>query len=147
MYTDTVTLFNRFEGSQEVIWYPSVLYLVNLSLDKSAILSKFGAQSQDRALLNIRYTGKYTVNGKQWLPPQEWRNQAEDKLPGTLTFADGQSFDFFWLGKWPDEQLVPDADYRNGFYDYMNRERDYVFAVTGVSGPYALIPHFEITGK
>lgn len=147
MYTDTVTLFNRYESSQGVIWYPSVLHPVNLSLDKAAILSKFGAQSQDRALLNIRYTGNCAVSGKRWLPPREWRNQAEDKLLSTITFAEGQNFDFFWLGKWPDKRPVLDADYRNGFYDHMNREQDYVFAVTGVSGPYTLIPHFEITGK
>ena len=41
---------------------------------------------------------------------------------------------------------VSDERYRNGFYNYMNRNYDNVFAITNVS-KFNLIPHFEITAR
>lgn len=146
MYRDTITLFNRKTGErgQGDTWYPTVIKNVNLNIDRAAILAKYGSEIQDNAVLHIRYTkngGNVFVDGKQWLPPKLW-----DKTEDSITFASGNDFDFFWLGEW-EGGIVTDADYLDeGFYNYMNRTHDYVFAVSSVA-VYSLIPHFEIMGK
>ena len=43
--------------------------------------------------------------------------------------------------------MVVDDDYRDGFYQYMNNNRDNVYKITSVGGPYTVIQHFEILGK
>lgn len=146
MYQDTITLFNRKPGDRGHgdTWYPTVIHGVNLNIDRAAILAKYGAESQDNAVLHIRYTksrNQVMVAGKPWMPPKSW-----DKTEDSITFASGNDFDFFWLGEWTGG-IVTDSDYLDeGFYNYMNRTHDYVFAVTSVA-VYSLIPHFEIMGK
>lgn len=151
MYKDTITLFCRKPGErgQGDIWYPTVIHNVNLNIDRAAILAKYGPESQDNAALSIRYALendeiKILCDGgvkKPWMPPKEW-DQTED----SITFTSGNNFDFFCLGKW-DGNIATDADYGDeGFYNYMNRTMDYVFAVTSVA-MYSVIPHFEIMGK
>lgn len=151
MYRDTITLFNRKPGERGRgdTWFPTIIKNVNLNIDKSAIQAKYGPESQDNAVLMIRYT---TKNGaieiasdsdekKPWMPPKEW-----DKTEDSITFTSGANFDFFWLGEWT-EGIVTDADYpEEGFYNHMNRTKDYVFAITSVAR-YSIIPHFEIMGK
>lgn len=150
MYNDTITLFCRYEGKKkDVTWYPHVLHGVNLNMDAAAIVTKYGAESQDSVALNIRYTvekGLKMVGGKQWLPPKEWRRQ-NDRMSETLTFTSGQEFDFFYAGEWGNESPVSDSDYGiDGFFDYMNAKYDYVYAITSVA-QYSVIPHFEIMAK
>ena len=144
MYKDTITLFNRKPGGvRGDTWFPTVIKNANVNIDHAAILSKYGADSQDNAVLHIWYEntdGKITVAGKAWQPPKAW-SQTND----TLTFASGTKFDFFWLGEWKDG-IVEDSDYSGGFYDWMNRTYDYVFAISSVAR-YSLIPHFEIMGR
>ena len=151
MYRDTITLFNRKPGERGRgdTWFPTIIKNVNLNIDKSAIQAKYGPESQDNAVLMIRYT---TKNGaieitsdsdtkKPWMPPKEW-----DKTEDSITFTSGTNFDFFWFGEWT-EGIVTDAEYlEEGFYNYMNRTKDYVFAITSVAR-YSIIPHFEIMGK
>lgn len=150
MYDATVTLFCQYKDQRKnVTWYPSVLRNVNLNMDKAAIVAKYGAESKDNAVLNVRYRiadKKIMVGNKTWLPPKEWDRQTNDLLTTSLTFADGQDFDFFYAGEWPDESPIGDEDYGiDGFYNYMNRYYDYVFAITSVA-QYSAIPHFEIMG-
>lgn len=150
MYQDTITLFNRKEGSEGDIWYPSVLHNVQLNFDRAAIPGKYGAEASDGAVLHIRYKsdgGKIMVGDKQWCPPKEWEQLSDHSQ--AITFKPGNQFDFFWLGDWGSEDPVKDSDYiaDTDFYTYMNRKYDYVFAVFSVGGPYSVIPHFEITGK
>lgn len=146
MYQDTITLFNRKPGErgQGDTWYPTVIRNVNLNIDRAAILAKYGESSQDNAVLHVKYQrdGKnILVSDKPWMPPKEW-----DKTVDSITFASGNNFDFFWLGEW-DGGIVTDAQYMDeGFYNFMNRTHDYVFAVTSVA-MYSVIPHFEIMGK
>ena len=146
MYKDTVTLFNRKPGGRGEgdIWLPTVIKNVNLVMDRSAVVAKYGAESKDNAILNIRYTvddGEIMVAGKSWMPPKSW-----DMTMDSITFAGGVDFDFFWAGEWTGG-IAQDSDYLDeGFYGYMNRTHDYVFAVTSVS-KLSVIPHFEITGK
>lgn len=146
MYQDTITLFNRKTGDrgQPDTWYPTVIQGVNLNIDRAAILAKYGAESQDNAMLSIRYENGPAdpeVAGKPWMPPKEW-----DKTIDSITFTSGNNFDFFWKGEWTGE-IVNDSDYgTEGFYNYMNRSHDYVFVVSSVA-MYSVIPHFEIMGK
>ena len=152
MFTDTITVFNYYKDSlKNVTWYPTVIHGVNLLIDKAAIVAKYGAESKDNAILNIHYKtvkGQIMVDGKPYLPPKEWERQTNDKLPETITFASGTGFDFFMLGEYPTtEPILDDYDnYRNGFFEEMKKEYDFVFAITSV-GMYSVIPHFEITGK
>ena len=151
MYNDTVTLFCQYKDQRKnITWYPTILRNVNLNKDKAAIIAQYGAESQDNAVLNVRYrldNGKIMVGDKIWLSPKEWDRQTNDLLSSSLTFTDGQEFDFFYEGEWPDENPIGDEDYGiDGFYNYMNRYYDYVFAITSVGGPYSVIPHFEMMG-
>lgn len=146
MYQDVITLFNRKAGErgQGDTWYPTVIKNVNLNIDRAAIVAQYGPESQDSAALSIRYKiadGNIIVAGKPWMPPKEW-----DGTEDSITFTSGSAFDFFWNGEWTGG-IVTDAEYLDeGFYGYMNRTRDYVFAITSVSC-LSVIPHFEITGK
>lgn len=150
MFTDVITVFNSYEDSlKNVTWYPTVIHEVNLLIDKAAIVAKYGAESKDNALLNIHYQtvdGQIMVDGKPYFPPKEWERQTNDKLPETITFASGTGFDFFMLGEYPEIKPILDEEYRNGFFEEVKKEYDFVFAITSV-GMYSVIPHFEITGK
>lgn len=144
MYTDTVTLFNRVPGGrgEPDTWIPTVIKCVNLTIDRAVILSKYGPDCKDKAVLNIRYTtesGCATVAGKRWAKPMEWNRSAD-----ALTLYPGK--DFFWAGEWLDG-AVSDADYgTEGFYGYMNRTRDNVFLISSFA-QYRVIPHFEVMGR
>lgn len=105
----------------------------------------------DNAQLHIRYTvqnGDITITDKDgkilpYVPQKEWKQQINNALEDTITFSDES---FFWEGEWTGG-TISDGDYRNGFYQYMNENKDNVFKITSVGGPYTLIPHFEILGK
>lgn len=140
MYSDIVTLFNRKHDRKGDTWCPTVLRGVNVNLDKGAIIAQYGEQAQDNALLNVRLPAE-----KPYYPPKEWATLA-DPARG-ITLASGQQFDFFWLGEWPNETPISDDDYAEGFYDYMNKQYDHVFAVSSVNGPFTVIPHLEVTGR
>lgn len=150
MFTDTITVFNSYVDSMKnLTWYPTVIHGVNLLIDKAAIVAKYGAESKDNALLNIHYQtvdGQIMVEGKTYFSPKEWERQTNDKLPETITFASGTGFDFFMLGEYPEIKPILDEEYRNGFFEEVKKEYDFVFAITSV-GMYSVIPHFEITGK
>lgn len=148
MYSDTVTIFNRYESRLGDMWYPTVLRGVNFMSDRSAIVQKYGEQSKDNAVVNVRYDnvkGKVFVVGKEYFQPKEWDRQTNDRLTKTITFTPGEKFDFFYLGEYSEEP-ISDDDYMEGFYDYMNSTFDGVYAITSVA-KLDLIPHFEITGK
>lgn len=151
MYSQTITIFNRREGSEGDTWYPTILSGVHLEMDRAAILAKYGAESADSASLHVPYIGDDDGNcvicGKLWLPPKEWEKQLDHSK--SITFTSGDRFDFFWLGDWGNTDPVYDTDFPADmdFYTHMNRLYDYVFAISSVGGPYRLIPHFQIMGK
>ena len=151
MYLDSVTVFTRYEDSfGDITWYPTFIRGVNLMIDKAAIIAKYGAESKDNAILNIHYQtvdGQIMIDGKPYLPPKEWERQTNDKLSESITFASGTDFGFFMWGEYPEIKPISDADFdnENGFFNYVNIEYDYVFAITSVA-MYSAIPHFEIVG-
>lgn len=137
MYRDTVTVFNRLRRNGTDTWYPTVLTGVDLNADAAAIRKAYGAESNDRAKLHVRYSPGLIVGGKQYYSPKEWQGMG-------ITFHDGDLFDFFWEGTW-DGGNVNDEDYTDGFYNHMRKTHDNVFAITSVAR-YSVIPHFEIMG-
>lgn len=140
MYKDTVTLFKR--DPEKRLWYPTLLRGVNLQMDRAAIVAKYGEQSSDAAILNVRYTVNkclVMVDGNVWVPPKDWTE------PNQITFTGGNDFDFFWAGEWTDGD-VDDRDYTGGFYQHMNRTKDFVFAITGFTR-FSVIPHFEVRAR
>ena len=152
MYKDTITLFIRQEGDEGDTWHPTIIPNVHLNMDRAAIMAKYGAEAADSAELHLRYTqegNEKRIAEKVWKPPKEWEKLL-DKT-GAITFTPGDRFDFFWLGNWDREAPVHDSDFTvisfTGFYNFMNRNFDHVFAITSVGGPYSVIPHFEILGK
>lgn len=151
MYSDTVTLFNRYEEGENVMWYPTILRNVDLNVDRAAMVAKYGEQTTDNAALHVKYTpknGEVLIGGKRYLPPKLWANQKASELPGTITFTGGTNFDFFIAGEWDDTEKVKDYEneWIDGFYNYMNKRYDYVFSINSVA-QYSVIPHFEITAK
>ena len=148
MYCGTITLFNHYKSRLGDMWYPTVIHGVNIQIDKAAIIAKYGSESKDNAILNIHYntvSGQTTIDGKPYFPPKEWERQTNDKLSETITFTSGVDFDFFMLGEYPTTNPIADDDYTDGFYNYVNDEYDFVFAITSVA-QYSAIPHFEIMG-
>lgn len=148
MFSDVVTVFNHYKSRLGDMWYPTVVRNANLLIDKAAIVAKYGAESKDNAILNIHYQtvdGQIMVDGKPYLPPKEWERQTNDKLAESITFTSGTDFDFFMLGEYPTTNPIADDDYVDGFYNHVNDEYDYVFAITSVAR-YTAIPHFEIMG-
>ena len=155
MYSSKITLFNYYESATtgDAYWYPHVLSNVDLNTDRGAIIKKYGPDTADNAQLHILYginqSGQKVIADKDsnaipWLSPKEWRKQTNDILSETLTFSPED--DFFWEGEW-DKGIVNDNDYHGGFYQYMNQNKDNVFRITSVGGPYTLIPHFEVLAK
>lgn len=148
MYRDTITLFNRcVDSSGNTMWFPHVFKGVNLIVDKAVMVSKYGAENKDNAVLNVKYNldGKnIDIDKKLYLEPTQWRQQTEDLQPDILTFKAGNDFDFFMLGDYGSEETVIDAD--DTFFREIQKQYDNVFAITSVSR-YSVIPHFEILGK
>ena len=148
MYKDTITLFNRLRGREGDTWYPTILRGVNLNIDKGAIAEKYGSDTQDNAVLNVRFTktdSGIMIGNKLFLPPMQWQRS---NTPGNyITFASGTGFDFFHVGEW--EQLTPILDDNYGdltFYDFMLQNYDFVYAVTSVSY-FDVIPHIEVLAR
>lgn len=149
MFTDTVTVFNKYQSRLGDMWYPTVIKGVNLNTDKAAIIAKYGAESRDNAILNVHYhirDSKIMIADKPYLSPKEWENQTNDKLAESITFKSGTSFDFFMAGEFASTAPISDNDFVDGFYNYMNDKYDFVFAITSVGGPYTTIPTFQIMG-
>lgn len=149
MYKRTITLFNRYKSQTGDIWYPTILTGVDLITDKASINAKMGTDTQDVAKLHIKYQkagDKLIIGGKTYLPPKEWERLTNDDLIDYITFKSGLSFDFIASGEHSIE-IIEDNDYKDGFYNYMNKHYDEVYSLTSVSNPYEVIPHFEIMCK
>lgn len=151
MYSETITLFNRYHSRYGDIWYPHILHNVDLVSDKASITAKYGAETSDSAKLHVKYSsvgGEIKIDNVPYMPPKEWARQTNDKLADSLTFNDDSNyFDFFILGEYESTQPIVDDNYTEGFYNEMQKEKDYCYAITSVSSPYKVIPHFEIMAK
>lgn len=170
LYKQTVTMFNRVRDDEDEDYFiPTVLENVHLIIDHSAIWNTYGGQQSDNVRLHVRYSqsnGDVLIGNKRYIEPKEWKKS--DSYDGIITFRYGNDndFDFFVKGVFePDEMsltneiiingnevsfdggAIADSYYeRHGFYNYLNKMYDHVFAVNAVS-QYNLIPHFEIMAR
>ena len=147
MYDDTVTIFNRRKTDQGTVWYPTVVEDVLFRWERTAATAGYGWKSQDKAVVMIPYTrvaGAMMVAGTIYLPPKLWQSVSEPQCH--MTIAEGEEFDFFLWGSWPEEGPVADSQWPGGLYEHLCRERDGVFAVGSVSR-YSALPHFEVVGR
>ena len=152
MYTDTVTVFNKYEDQTGISWYPRVISGCDLVTDRAANVAKTGLDTADTAKLHILYrteNGEKVINNNgaifKWLPPKKWKT-TEDKS-GYITFQPG---DLILRGEYQ-EEVIQDSAYTsrvsNGFYEHLNKTEDDVYLITSVGGPYTVIKHFEIGAK
>ncbi len=147
MYGDTVTFFNRKATENGPVWYPTQAEGVHLVWDAAPAPAGYGWKQADRATVFVPYVtteGAPLVAGKLYLPPKMWQKADQPEL--YVTFAGGEDHDFFIQGPWPGPDPVEDSQWPGGFYDYMCRIHDGVFAVTGAH-KYGALPHFEIAGR
>lgn len=147
LYKQTITLFNHKMTGDSMAWYPMVISNVHLIMDKSIIISSYGEQSQDNAQVHIMYTlkdGGAYVNGKRYMLPKEWERCGDIYENFTLNYGD--DFDFLVEGDYGSTDPIFDEGYRNGFYNFMNKNYDNVFAISTVS-KFNIIPHFEIGAR
>ena len=142
MYNSTVTVFNLVQNKRlGNMWYPTILHNCNVNLDRANAIAKYGEESNDVCVLNVRLPCE-----KPYLPPKEW--QRTDNKAGNVTFAPGaENYDFFFVGDWGTENPINDDDYETGLYSFMNAHYDHVYAVNTVNGPFTVIPHLEVTGR
>ncbi len=149
MFTDTITVFNRYESRLGDKWYPSVIHKANVQMDKGAMMAKYGSESKDSVMVAIHYIPDGTerkISGKTYVGPKKWDELPEEELENHITFKNGTAFDFFMLGEYENAGPIADEDYTDGFYNYINQTHDNVFAITSI-GLYSVVPHFEILGK
>lgn len=147
MFTDTITLFNKYDGASGTTWFPHILHETKLIKDKAVILQKYGQDAQDKASLIINCNlekDAITFGDTAYKPPKQWERQVNDDLPNTITLKDD---DFFVEGEFEFEGPILDEDYTDGFYAYMRKNYDFCFKITSVGGLYKQIPHFEILGR
>ena len=147
LYRQTITLFNRKEVDGKTYWYPTVLEGVHLVLDQSIIISTYGEQAQDNAMVHIMYQksgADAIVGGKVYMTPKVFRASGDPTF--NITFGYGDNFDFIMSGAYEDISPVDDTMYKHGFFNHMNKLYDEVFAITRVA-KFNLIPHFEITAR
>ena len=108
IYKQTVTLFNRKDVNGVTFWYPSVISGVHLKIDRSIIISTYGEQAQDNAMLHIRYGGGDVIRladgrAKVYMTPKVFRRSGDPER--NITFAFGDNFDFIVSGEFSDELL------------------------------------------
>jgi hypothetical protein len=152
IYKQTVTLFNRKDVDGVTFWYVSVLAGVHLKIDRAIMISTYGEQASDNAMLHIQYTpnGRDAVvkladgSSRIYLPPKAFRSFGDPME--NITFAFGDNFDFIIAGEHDLFGPINDEEYKSGFFNYMNKTYDNVFAITNCS-KFNLIPHFEITAR
>lgn len=139
MFADTVTVFNYYEDKKQGIamWYPTVLDGVELQIAKGINISKSGNDTADAANLHIKINADIRGAYKK---PKEYK-ALEDKQ-GCFTLKPG---DFFMAGAY-DNTPIDEADYPNGFFEYMKGSYDDVYNITTVD-VFKVIPHFEVGGK
>ena len=113
-------------------------------------MRQYGADFSDGASIHIGYTmdgANKDIAGKIYLQPKEWLALSDSAKAGALTLKGGNTFDFMWLGDYSEIDstlaVITDDNYPKGFFDYMKKSKDNVYAVSNVS-EYTLIKHIEV---
>ena len=152
LYKDTITLFNRYEVDGSYCWFPHVLENVHWWGSDGASVSTYGDRATDNVSVNIRYgnsSDEPIIDRLIYVSPKKFRRIDYENAADYITFAYGDAFDFFIVGKYEaDDEVISDDEYASsgGFFNYMNHENDEVYAITSCSKS-RFLPHFTITGR
>ena len=152
LYKQTVTLFNRIKGADgETLWYPTILRGVHLIDSHSSTWNNQGEDSADNAELRVLFkvqNGRIMVAGKPYFEPKRYRLLAEPQKAITFSFGHNDDFDFFVEGALDEFKgsISDEASDRHGFYNWMNKKYDGVYAISAAA-KYNLLPHFVITAR
>lgn len=149
MYTDTITLFNRYHSKTGDVWYKHIIHNVDLIVDRASLMAKYGAETTDRAKLHIRFSNagnEAYIGSNKYIASKEWNKLGETARKASITFnSDANYFDFFILGEYSGSDVINDSTYLDGFFAQMEKTTE-CYALSSV-GKYGLIPHFEITAR
>lgn len=146
MYQDTVTVFNRHHDKSGDVWFPRILHNVDLIVDRASMIAKYGAESNAKAKLHVKYVLNDIIENRRYIAPKKWEKLTEAEKENYITFnSDGNYFDFFMVGEFSSENPVKDNDFENGFFDNMND--DFECYVVSSASRYTAIPHFEIVAE
>ena len=143
MFDTTVTIFNQQNG----VWYPHIIHHAQISRDRGYLIRAYGAESNDSIAVFVHYgvnNGSLTIDDTyDYVAPIEYDSVADPSK--SITFRGGTKFDIIFVGEY--STVENDSSYQKGFFEYMKRTYDGVYAVNNVAGAFMNIPHFEITGR
>ena len=143
MFDTTITIFNQQNG----VWYPHVIPHAQVSRDRGYLKRTYGAENSDSIAVfvhyNVRDNVMYIDDTFPYASPMEY-DEALDPSE-CITFRGGAKFDIIFEGEY--STVENDASYPKGFFEYMKRTHDKVYATSNVAGAFMNIPHFEITGR
>lgn len=139
MFNDVVTVFNYHSDKKNMSakWYPTVIKGVELQITKGINVSKSGNDNANAATLHIPIDDAIA---KKYKKPLEYK--VLDGKQGYFTLKEN---DFFINGEYSAD-IIDEAEYPAGFFEYMKSTCDDVFNITTVD-VYKVIPHFEVGGK
>lgn len=137
-YIDTVTLYNRNldKTSGHEIWFPTLLENVSLVITNGTNVSNIGKQDADAAKLLIAIN-KFP---KLYVEPAEWKRISEADKEKYMTFTAAE--DFYVEGNTVDVEIK-----KEGFYEWMRKNHNNVFKISGVTRYKVIMPHLEVGGK
>lgn len=150
MYDKTVTVFSRKKEGSDTIWYATVMEGTSFT---ATVAETVNAQAREQTGDNVRLVvrtepesdGTVFVSGKEYLTPKAW-NEA-DAISDSFSLKSGSDFDFFVYGDYDEYNGAKDSEYMpNGFYQYMRKKYDHVYAISHVA-LFTVLPHFEIGGR
>lgn len=142
MFGRDVTIFSK----QGAIWYPRVFNDAQVAEDRGYIRRVYGETSNEVVSVHIKRInglaeGKYTV-----YEPKAW-NALQTIPTDAVSFKDE---DVIMLADWSevDNTLSPisDDDYAKGFYNWLRKTHDCVYAITNTA-KFTALPHWEIAGR
>lgn len=142
MFDRTVTIINQKNG----VWFPHVLHNAQISTDRGYIVRQYGADCSDGISVFLHYEATddgLMIEGYKYCAPIEYASDADPTK--SITFRGGTNFDIIYVGEYVNTEN--DSDYAKGFYEYMRKHYDGVYAISNVAGAFMNIPHFEITGR
>lgn len=159
MYRDNIIVFNRKATASGDVWYPTAL-TADVNIDKAALVAKYGETAKNTAKVHVAFSvdscGKH-IGAKTLLTPKAW--QEGSSPASTITFADGQAFDFIIFnsavtfengtlnfGTVSKTAPISDDDFPQGLYELLKAQYDGVFAIDSVA-EYSVIPHLEILAR
>ena len=149
LFRDTITVFCRSVENGAIFWYPRVIKNTHAVISSGASSTTRGASNTDNGMVHIMYSGGRDgacIGKYLYVLPKAWAALTPDKKEKSITFTTGEDFGFWMKGSFTEQGPISDESFRDGFYNYMNKKYDDVFAIAQCTQSY-IIPHFELVAK